>query len=153
MLDLLFPKSIDNTFRGQKAGLWLFALIALMRTVMGVNVMLNTHKIATGADGIPLDTYPIAAAENIVAMFAMVGLAYFTTALIGWVALVRYRAAVPLIFTLMLVQFFGGLLLSKAHPLVRVGEPPASVINLTILTILLAGWSLSLWPRKSYQHS
>jgi hypothetical protein len=87
MLDLLFPQRIDNTFRGQKAALWLLALMALMRTAMGVSVMFNTHMTAITADGIPLDTYPAAAAANIVAMFALLGLTYFMTALVCWLVL------------------------------------------------------------------
>lgn len=148
MLELLIPQRIDNIFRGQKAALWLFGLMALMRTVMGFNVMFNTHKVAVTADGIPLDTYPTAAAQNIVAMFALLGLTYLTTALLSWVVLVRYRAAVALVFTLMLFQFFAGLLLGNLHPLARVGSPPAGLVNLTALAILLTGLALSLWRRK-----
>src|SRR4051812_24988000 len=128
MLESLLPQRIDNTFRGQKAALWIFGLMALMRTVMGVNVMFNTRMVAVTADGIPLDTYPPAAAENIVAMFALIGLAYLTSACISWVVLVRYRAAVPLVFTLMLLQFVAGALLGRLHPIARVGSPPAAIV-------------------------
>jgi hypothetical protein len=148
MLELLIPQHIDNTFRGQKAALWLFGLLALMRTFMGFNVMFNTHQVAITADGIPLDSYPAAAAQNIVAMFALLGLTYLSTALMSWVVLVRYRAAVPLMFTLMLLQFFAGSLLDKLHPLARVGEPPAGIVSFTALAILIVGWCLSLWRRK-----
>lgn len=148
MLDLLFPQNIDNRFPGQKAALWLLGLMALMRTMMGVSVMFNTHMTAITADGIPLDSYPVSAADNIVAMFALLGLTYFMTALVCWLVLVRYRAAVPLMFTVLLLQFLAGLLLRVFHPFVRVGSPPAAYVNLTLLTILLVGWGLSLWRRQ-----
>src|SRR4051812_33416586 len=148
MIDLLFPGRIDNTFRGQKAALWLLALMALMRTAMGVSVMFNTHMTAINADGIPLDSYPASAADNIVAMFALLGLTYFMTAIACWLVLWRYRAAVPLLFTLLLLQFLAGLLLRTVHPFVRVGSPPATFVNLGLLTLLVVGWGLSLWKRK-----
>ena len=148
MLDLLFPQRIDNTFRGQKVALWLLALLALMRTTMGATVMFNTHMTAITADGIPLDSYPAPAADNIVAMFALLGLTYFMTAIVCWLVLWRYRAAVPLVFTLLLLQFVAGLLLRLLHPFVREGSSPAAYVNSALLALLVVGWSLSVWKLK-----
>jgi hypothetical protein len=152
MLDLLLPQRIDNSFRGQKAALWLLALMALMRTMMGVSVMFNTHMTAITADGIPLDAYPAPAAANIIAMFALLGLTYFMTAIVCWVVLARYRAAVPLLFALLLLQFVAGLLLRVFHPFARVGDPPAAYVNFFLLALLTVGLVLSLWRRKDATH-
>ena len=84
MLEQLLPRTIDNTYRGQKAALWLLGLLLLMKTAMGLNSIINGYKVATSADGIPLDTYPPAAARTIVALFGIWGLgqAMFTKVIV-----------------------------------------------------------------------
>ena len=51
----LFPVRLDNAgYRGRVAALWLFALVLLLKAIMGVNGAINTRRIATG-DGFRLD--------------------------------------------------------------------------------------------------
>jgi len=47
------------------------------------------------------------------------------------------------------VEHLGRKLILQFLPIVRVGAPPASAINLGLLTLILIGLALSLWPRKS----
>jgi len=56
MISQLFPRSADNTYHGHKPALWLFGLVIVMRVVMSLNSVLNTHTTARYADGIPLHT-------------------------------------------------------------------------------------------------
>ena len=76
MFELLLPKSFDNAYRGHKLALWLFGLFALMKCTIGVNSIINGRVVMTSADGIPLDTYPAAAAQSFVALWALLGLAH-----------------------------------------------------------------------------
>lgn len=71
MFNQLLPARVDNTCLGHQLALWLFGLIVLMKAAMSVNSIFLGHKIATTADGIPLDTFPPAAADAIVSMFAI----------------------------------------------------------------------------------
>src|SRR5512146_601037 len=100
MLNPILPRSADNNYRGHKLALWLFALVVLMRVMMSLNSMLNGYYIAISADGIPLNTYPAAAAQAAVSLFALLGLAHFTICLLCVVVLARYRSLVPLMFAL-----------------------------------------------------
>jgi hypothetical protein len=56
MFDRILPRSVDNTYRGNKLALWLFGLFVLMQLVIGVNSIVNGHAVLMTADGIPLDT-------------------------------------------------------------------------------------------------
>ena len=148
MFDLLLPKSFDNNYRGHKLALWIFGLFVLMKCVIGVNSIINGRVVMTSADGLPLDTYPPAAAQSLVAIWALLGLSHIILGVLGIVTLVRYRSMTPFLFALFLLQHLGGRLILDYIPLVRTGAPPAFTVNLIQLSLLILGLALSLWRRR-----
>lgn len=149
ILRRLFPARIDNAYQGSKIALWILGLMVAVRTMQSVMILVNGSSIAQSADGIPLDTYPAAAAQTIVALFALSAVNRLVISLICVVVLVRYRRAVPLMFLLLLVTYAAGQLIGRVIPIVRVGQPPAVVVNLTLLGLTILGLVLSLWKRRS----
>jgi hypothetical protein len=148
MLGRIFPKTIDNEYRGQKAALWLLGLLLFFRTAQSLMIIFNTHKVATQADGIPLDTYPTAAAQTILAFFAASGLLRLLISLLGVLILVRYRKAVPFMFAFLSLSSILGQILLYFVPLVRVGNPVAATVNNWTVVLMLAGLALSMMQRK-----
>lgn len=148
MLNQLLPQRIDNTYCGHKLALWLFGLLVLMKTAMSVNSIFLGYKIATSADGIPLDTFPPAAAQTIIALFAIWGLAHVMICLLCILVLVRYRALIPFMFLFLLLEHLGRKLVLQFIPIVRTGAPPGSYVNLALLAVMIVGLALSL-SRKS----
>jgi hypothetical protein len=144
MLNQLLPTRVDNTYLGQKLALWLFGVIVLMKTAMSVNSIFLGHKIATTADGIPLDTFPPAAADAIVSMFAIWGFAHFMICLLCILVLFRYRAMVPFMFLFLLLEHLGRKLVLYFIPIDRSGTPPGTYVNLILLGVMIAGLVLSL---------
>lgn len=151
ILSRLFPTRIDNAYQGSKIALWILGLLIAVRTMQSVMILVNGASIAQSADGIPLETYPAAAAQTIRALFALSGVNRLVISLICVVVLVRYRRAVPLMFLLLLVTYTAGQLVGRVIPIVRVGQPPAVLVNLTLLGLTILGLVLSLWKRRSRQ--
>jgi hypothetical protein len=155
MLTRIFPRQADNDYRGWRLGLWLMLPAVLLRAVEGVNSILRTHDVAVTADGIPLDTYPQAAADTAMTLFALNGLSLVLLALIGTVVLLRYRALIPFAYLLMLIDALGGKAIVMLHPIVRGGATKVggisagAIVNYTLLALLVIGFALSLVPRKS----
>ena len=149
ILSRLFPARIDNTYPGSRIALWILGLLIAVRTMQTVMILVNGYSIAQSADGIPLETYPAAAAQTIVALFTLSGVNRLVISSICVVVLVRYRRAVPLMFLLLLVTYAAGQLVGRVIPIVRVGQPPAIVMNLTLLGLTIIGLVLSLWKRRS----
>lgn len=143
----LFPTTIDNTYRGHKLALPVFGLLLFMRLAMSVNSMFNGAAVLTSADGVPLDSYPPAAAGTIVALFALNGLSHLILVVLGILVLVRYRSMIPFMFALLLVDQLGRKLILLLLPIVRVGAPPASRISAILLGLTATGLALSLWRR------
>ncbi len=151
MLDRLFPRQIDNAYRGRRLGLWLFVPILIVELGIGGNSMINPHTVAATADGIPVDSYGPAGAAQVISLFALLGFCRLLFALLGVLALIRYRAAIALIYLVFLALHLGNKVLNLAHPTVSSGAPSAglgSAVVLTLLAMLLVGFALSLSERR-----
>ena len=145
MLNRIFPKQIDNAFRGHWLAILIFTLLVILRAAMGFNSITLTHMVATGADGIPLDSYGPACAAVVVLFFKNIGLFYLLLSLLGAVVLIRYRAMIPLMYLVLIVQLAGSKLLLYLYPIVKTSEMPLGFpVNLTMLAVALIGLVLSL---------
>lgn len=148
IFDHVLPRSIDNTYRGHKLALWLFGVLVLMKFVIGLNSIFNGYDVMTTADGVPLDTFPAAAAHSLVALWALLGLNHVIIGVLGVFVLVRYRSMIPFMFSLLLLQHLSGRLILYFLPLATTGTPPGPFVNLTFLTLMVVGLGLSLWKRR-----
>ncbi len=152
MLSRIFPMQIDNAYRGSRLAIWIFVPVVLVNMIMGANSMINTRDVIQGADGIPLDSFGPVAARIIVASFKSWGLGHFLLASLGLLALIRYRAMLPLAYLVFILENCGRKVLQHANPLrifTSSGEPAiGAMINLALLTALLVGFALSLGGKR-----
>jgi hypothetical protein len=147
MLERLLPRTIDNTYRGHLAALWLFGLVLAVKITQSVLVIFNGYATARDADGIPVDTFRPDAAQTAVALFAQGSLWRLTTCLLGVLVLVRYRSAVPFMFALLLLNYLAGQLIFHFVPVARTGTPPGPIANLIMFALMVLGLALSLRNR------
>ncbi|MEK7775330.1 MAG: hypothetical protein AAB305_05550 [Candidatus Zixiibacteriota bacterium] len=147
MVNQLLPQPIDNTYRGHKLALWLFALVVSVKALQGLVVIFNGYYVAGSADGIPLDTYAPEAAQTVVALFALTGFSRLVISLLCVLALVRYRSAIPFMFALQIFDYLARLLILHFVPIVRTGTEPGPVVNLMLFALMIVGLGLSLWSR------
>src|SRR6185503_19256770 len=101
MFNQLFPRRIDNLYRGHRLALWLLALLVLIKVIMSLNSIFNGYSVATSADGIPLDTFTASGAQTVVTLFALLGFSQLVISLLGIAIMVRYRAMLPFMFVLL----------------------------------------------------
>lgn len=88
MFSQFLPQRIDNAYRGHKLALWLFAAVVFMKTSIGLGTIFNGRSAAISADAIPLDTFPPAAAQAFLSVFAIWGFAQVMIGLLCILALV-----------------------------------------------------------------
>jgi hypothetical protein len=149
MIGRLFPKQLDNRFDGRRAALWLLGIYVALKLAMSSNSILNTAGVAAGADGIALDRFGPAAAQEVLTLFALVGLGQLALAILGIIALVRYRAMVPLLFFLLLGEAIGRRLIVWSFAAERTAQGAGGwYINVGLLALLGIGLVLSLIPRS-----
>jgi hypothetical protein len=147
MLNRIFPKQFDNTYRGRRLAIWLFVPVVLMELAMGANSIINTRTVAMLADGIPLDRYSAGGADAVIALFAIAGLFRVLLALQGVMVLIRYRAMIPFMYLLLLILHLGSKALLLVNPVTKSGVSSAklgSAFVLALLALLFIGFVLSL---------
>jgi len=150
MLEHILPRYIDNTYRGHRLALWLFVPILILKLLMSLGSIFIGERVARFADGIPLDSYTLAGASTVVTLFAQWGLLHLVIVLLCVLALFHYRAMVPFMFGLLLVEHLIRKQLILAFlPIVRVATTPSVVVNTALLVLMIAGLGLSLWRRGS----
>ena len=149
MVDRLLPRQFDNRFDGKRLALWLLGMLLALKLVIGVNSLLNTESVAAGADKFPLASYGADGASAVLMLFALHALAGLMLTLVGILALVRYRAMVPLVFVLLIVEQIARRLIVQGYAIER-SEPTSAavIVNMTLLGMLLLGLALSLWSRR-----
>jgi hypothetical protein len=150
MLGRIFPKQFDNDYRGLWLGIAIFVAVTAIKALQGVMSMVNTRNTAINADGIPLDSFSLAAQQEVLSMFALLGMWLLVLPLFSIVALVRYRAMIPLLYVVLLTQQLAARLVVYLHT--STGAPTGHAIgyyvNLGILALTTVGFLLSLMERK-----
>ena len=149
MLDRIFPRQFDNAYRGWRTAIWLFVPIVIVEFGIGANSIIDTRTVAMTADGIPLDHYANGGAEAVVALFALLGLPRVLLALLGVLALIRYRTMLPLMYLALLLLHLGSRVLNTLHPIATSAAPTGSLVTGGLLALLLVGFVLSLLHKTS----
>jgi hypothetical protein len=148
MLRLLFPHVIDNRFRGQWLGFWLLAPVLLLKFGIAV-ASIVTPRQANRADAIDLSTYSQPALRGAATSTALLGLLHLSIALMCLLAMIRYRAMVPLVYLWLVVEFLGRRVILELYPIDRTpGTPSGSIVNIALMAMLALGLALSLWQRR-----
>ncbi len=158
MLSLLFPKVIDNKYRGQWLALVFFVPVLLLKVMMGFNFAgfnpaIEVRDILQDIDGISLDTYSAAAASDLVYFANAWGLSLFTIGLVGLIAFVRYRAMIPIAILLLTVEQLGRKAMSIAESGLGIGPDMSmgSIINWVLSVALVLALVLSIMRRRTVE--
>jgi hypothetical protein len=156
MITRLFPKTIDNDYRGSFIALVLFLPVLAMKTLIGFNVSglnpyVDTRRILISADGVPLDSFGAAAAEQVIFSSASWGLALLLLCALTIVALIRYRSMIPMLILLFAAEQIG----RKAIGIKAFGPPETAAeptfgfyINWAFTIALVLAFLLSLSERR-----
>jgi hypothetical protein len=95
----------------------------------------------------PLDTYPASAAQNVVGLFARMGIEQLALGTLCVIALVRYRSMIPLLYAMLVVHHLASRGVSYLKPLDLAATSGASGPALGIALLSVAGLALSLVGR------
>ena len=148
MLGLLFPRVFDNRFRGQWLGYWLMVPVLCLKLGVAMASILTPGQ-ANKTDAIDSSSYSAAALRDAMTSTALLGLLHLCIGLFCVIAMVRYRAMIPLVYLWLLAEFLGRRVILELYPMERVQGPSSgSILNLVLLGMMGLGLALSLWPRR-----
>jgi hypothetical protein len=147
MLDRIFPRQVDNNYRGHWLATWILGTVVAGRFAVGINGSANTRFVAMAADGIPLDRYAADAAETVIALFALTALLNLVIGFLGLAVLIRWRTMIPFTYLLLLFQSAAGRIVLYLHPIARSGAQTmqiGTIFLLALLALTALGFALSL---------
>lgn len=146
---LLFPTTIDNQYRGNKLGYWLFCLLTI---ILMARSLVHVFKHDGGAQSIatiPLDSWPIEAANTVIALFALWGLLQVVIAGIQIIAIVKYKALIPFLYLIMVLTQLGRMTIGEFKTVETAGTAPAAALSWYFLAIYTTGLVLSLIEKSN----
>lgn len=146
LLDRVLPKAADNRYRGHAAALWLFGLLVFFKTMISVISLVGPAQ-GFAADGIPLNTYPAAAAQALIGVGAYLDVELLMLVLIFTLTLVRYRALIPLMYLMLVIEFLAHRAAGLHWPIVRTGVTAGSYFVLGMFALDLIGFGLAVTGR------
>lgn len=151
MIDQIFPRPIDNTYRGHRLALWLLAPILVLKTAIALASIFDGGGAAQRGDGVALDSFGADGAQAFVTLLALLGVCHLIFNLLGFLTLARYRAMVPLLFIVLTLEHLARKSILWAMPIARTGQAPGFYVNLVLLALMFVGLALSLQRRSGLQ--
>ncbi len=149
MFEKLFPKTIDNQYRGSAIAKWLFVVITIHAVGRSLTHMFLPDGGAQSIATIPLDAFSPSAASVIVGLFAYWGLSQLLFGLVFVLVLWRYQSLIPLMWVFMFIEYTGRLLIGGFYKRVEiVGTAPGGVLNHVVPVLAVIMLVLSLRENK-----
>ena len=146
----VFPQQFDNRSEGHRAALWVLGALLALKLVVSINSILNTAKVAVGADGFRIESYGAEGGRAVLMLFALSALGQLALALVGVAALVRYRSMVPFMFLLGIGEFAVRRMIIESYSVSRAPELNLPFfLNAIVFALLAVGFALSLWRRSA----
>jgi len=144
-LGVFLPEPADNTVRGSRLPVYIFALLAVISTVRSLIHIFSPDGGAGSIAGMDLS---VAGATGIVFAFALWGSAQLIYALIQLAVVWRYRSLVPAMYLLLILETLLRLLVGHLKPVKFAHTPPGAIGNYIMLPLCLLMLALALSPGK-----
>ena len=153
MFGRLFPRQFDNSYGGPWLALVILGLLLFFRLAQTGMGLVSPVLVIRGPDGILFDTFNAPAQAAFTYVFRLLCFLNILVCLIGVLALVRYRAMVPLIYLVLLFLLAGQKVMGQLFPVPRAPEAFGGLMILGMLTVTFLGLVLSLIRPRNRQAS
>jgi len=130
----VFPKQLDNSFRGNRIAVIVFALITVFTLVRSCIHIFAPDGGASSVAGINTS---VEGGSNVISMFALWGLAQLLMGLVYVVVFFRYKSLIPFMYTLIIIEYSGRVLIGMVKPLIVSHTPPGAVGDYILIPIAI----------------
>jgi len=141
-LSILFPKTASNEIRGWKLPVYVFILLAVVSTVRSCIHLFSADGGAGSIAGMDLS---VQGANGIIFAFALWGSAQLVYAIFQLLVAFRYRALIPFMYLLLIVETLLRMLVGKMRPVSFAHTPPGAIGNYVILPAAVILLVIMLW--------
>lgn len=142
ILAVVLRPNIDNTLRGMKLPFYVFVLIVIISFVRSAIHLLSPDGGAGSIAGFDLS---VAGGAGIIFAFGLWGSSQLLFALVQALVVFRYRALVPLMYAMLILEVLLRKLVGYMKPVLFDHPPPGAMGNQVILPLAVLMLVLSLW--------
>jgi hypothetical protein len=151
ILEVIFPMNVNNTIRGTKIPVYIFALYAIISTIRSCVHLLSPDGGAGTIAGMDLS---VAGADGIIFAFALWGSSQLLFAIIQLLVVIRYRSLVPFMWLMLILEVLLRQLVGTMKPVTFAHTPPGAIGNEIALPLamVMVVWSLLSSNKKERDH-
>jgi len=142
ILELLLPRSADNTIRGWKLPLYILIVVAVIGAVRSFIHILSPDGGAGSIAGMDLT---VSGAGEVVFAFALWGSEQLIYVILQWIVIGRYRSLVPLMWIVQFLETLGRVMVGQIKPVTFAHTPPGAIQNDLYLALAIVMVFVSLW--------
>ena len=148
MFEKLFPKTVDNQYRGSAIAKWLFVAMTILTVGRSLTHMFLPDGGAQSIATIPLSAFSPEASTVIIGMFAQWGLTQLMFGMLYVLVIWRYQSLISLMWLFILFEWIGRLLTGFFKPFETAGTAPGAIGNLIFPVVALVMLVISLREPK-----
>ncbi len=145
ILETLLPSRADNSLRGSKIPLYFLILLAAIGLVRSCIHIFSPDGGAGSIAGMDLSG---SGANEVIFAFALWGGEQLIYALLQWVVILRYRALVPLMWLVQILETLARILPGQLKPVTFSHTPPGAYQNYIYLVLAVLMLALALWSAR-----
>ncbi len=146
MIEKLFPKTVDNNYKGHWLAKWLLIFYVAKSFVAGSIHMFAADGGAQSIGSVALDQFSQGGADSVVTVFGLWGMEQMVIGFIGVIMLWRYKALIPMMALVYVVEYIGRITSHFYTPgLVTAHTPPGAMMDIILVPLTVVMLVLSLW--------
>ncbi len=144
ILNQIFPKTIDNTFTGNKIALYVFYVLTAVTLWRSKHHIFALDGGAQSIATIPLDQFSTDGANAVISIFAFWGLSQILLGFVYLLVALRYKALILFFYVLMFVEYSGRILIGIVKPLPTLETAPGQLGNYIFIIVSIVMLILSV---------
>ncbi len=148
MITRIFPKNINNDYKGYGIAVYVFVIYSVMSVVRSCIHFFSPDGGAGSIAHIDLSQ----GGENIIFVFGLWGSSQLILAFVQLLVSVRYKSLLPFMYILLFLEYCFRALLGMMKPLVfeaAAGTPPGGYLDKIMIPLALIMLMLSLMTKKA----
>lgn len=141
VFEVLLPMNVNNTIRGTRIPVYIFALYTILSAVRSCIHLLASDGGAGSIAGMDLT---VEGAEGIIFAFALWGSSQLLFAIIQLLVVFRYRSLVSFMWLMLILEVLLRQLVGAMKPVTFAHTPPGAIGNQLVLPLaaLMLAWSV-----------
>jgi hypothetical protein len=145
VLEVIFPKKVDNSIRGSRIPVYVFIVYSFVSLARS---LIHTFAPDGGAGSIAGMDLSVEGADGIIFAFALWGSHQLLYAFIQLLVAFRYRSLIPLMYALLVVEVGLRMMVGYMKPVTFAHAPPGAIGNYIFIVLAVAMFILIFRENK-----